>query len=76
MKNKIYVVMGSVDYDHTDCLGVYSSKEDAAVAINQYMRAAQKDWDDQVYDLCRYDRYYVEERHLNIPAGVVEPVLA
>jgi hypothetical protein len=26
--------------------------------------------------LCRYDRYYVEERYLNVPAKQVEPVLA
>jgi len=68
--------MGQVDFENTDCLGVYSSKEDAAVAINIYMKEAQKDWDTNTYDLCRYDRYYVEERFLNVPAEQVEPVLA
>jgi hypothetical protein len=75
-KNKVYVVMGQVDYENTDCLGVYSSKKDASVAINIYMKEAQKDWDTNTYNLCRYDRYYVEERFLNVPAGQVEPVLA
>jgi len=67
-KNKVYVVMGQVDYENTDCLGVYSSKEDASVAINEYMKAAQKDWDSKTYDMCKYDRYFVEERDMNVPS--------
>lgn len=60
--------MGQVDYENTDCLGVYSSKEDASVAINEYMKAAQKDWDAKKYELIKYDRYMIEERYINMSA--------
>ena len=58
---EVFVLMGEIDYEGSDLLGVYASEEEAIAARNVYSR-------DRVRPVDPFDSYYVERRVLGAPA--------
>ena len=52
---EIFILMGEIDYEGSDLLGVYASEEEAIAARNVYTRDRASD---------PYYAYYVEQRSL------------
>ena len=57
---EVFVLMGEIDYEGSDLLGVYASEEEAIAARNVYSR-------DLRYEV--FDGYYIQRTVLGAPAN-------
>ena len=57
---EVFVLMGEIDYEGSDLLGVYASEEEAIAARNIYSR-------DLRYEV--FDGYYIQRQVLGAPAN-------
>ena len=58
---EVFVLMGEIDYEGSELLGVYASEEEAIAARNVYSR-------DRMRPVAPSDACYVERRVLGAPA--------
>ena len=57
---EVFVLMGEIDYEGSDLLGVYASEEEAIAARNIYTRDRSLD---------PFDGYYIQRQVLGAPAN-------
>ena len=57
---EIFVLMGEIDYEGSDLLGVYASEEEAINARNVYVRDTR---------YAAFDGYYIQRQVLGAPAN-------
>tara|TARA_R110000868_G_scaffold281159_6_gene541537 strand:- start:718 stop:1107 length:390 start_codon:yes stop_codon:yes gene_type:complete len=65
----VFVVSGLTDYEGGQVLGVYSTKQAAAAALDAYKAQSADDTKTRSYNNREFDEYEIEEKSLNAPAA-------